>query len=70
VVPQAIPYTATARFLFDVKGTTSWTAAFEAQYQAASYTKISTIVTFVDAATGKAGKCLWICDARYFCRGI
>ncbi len=55
-IDLVIPYTATARFLFDAKGATSWYASFEAQYQAASYTRISTVVTFVDAASGRTGK--------------
>ncbi len=55
-IDLVIPYTATARFLFDAQGATSWTTSFAAQYQAASYTRISTVVTFVDAASRRAGK--------------
>ncbi len=58
-IDLVIPYTATARFLFDAKGATSWTTSFAAQYQAASYTRISTVVTFVDAASGRAGESLY-----------
>ncbi len=48
-----IPYTATAAFLFDAEGATSWVTSFAASYQAASYTNIETVVTFT--AGGKTG---------------
>ncbi len=48
-----VPYTAKAAFIFDAEGATSWVNSFAASYQAASYTDISTVVTF--SAGGKTG---------------
>ena len=50
----AIAYTATA-FLFDADGATAWVTSFAAEYQAASYTNIETVVTFTNTG-GRAGE--------------
>jgi hypothetical protein len=58
-----IPFTATAAFLFDASGATSWVTSFPAQYEASSYTDIQTVVTFTKSS-GQRGGCQCLLSFR------